>query len=291
MDMNCLIIGASSYIAKEFIASFQSHMHIVTLTRDALLQDYTDINDKIFQGIDVVINFTAIVHQKNPSQSMAKKINTDLALFLAHKTRSFNIPHFIQMSTIAVYAPTLTHINADSVPAPVSIYGKTKLEADNKLLAMQTNNFKVAIVRPPLVYGYKAPGNMSSLIWLLQHPLWLPFGKVQNSRSILYVENLTMALYKISTLSKAGVFLVRDEVSPSLTLLCTQIRKSLSLKKRLFPLTKSLIHVLIRFKNLPFYKLYDSLTIDDNWTRQNIGHYTVVDFPTSIQQTVNGSTC
>ena len=289
--MKCLIIGGSSYIAQAFIRCCKERVEVTALTRNSDLQSYFDLTETHFKSYDAVINFAAIVHQKDPDLHQSQKINTDLPLFLAQKAKDAGIRQFIQLSTIAVYSPLSTSITSETATEPNSIYGKSKLSADEGLLTMQCDDFKISIVRPPVVYGPDAPGNMQALIRLIQKGWPLPFLYKENQHTILYIENLTSALYMMMTQRKAGIFLLRDEAQPSLATLTQNIQEVSDVKTLLFTPPKMLIQWLVTFQELPFYKLYGDLTIDDQFAQQQLGHYQKYTLQTALQKTIGGQWC
>ena len=286
--MKCLVVGASSYIAKAFIKKYETQCSITALTRNDRLHSYFDLTDEQFQGFDLLINFTAIVHQKKPDLESSHTINTELAIFLAKKAKKAGITHFIQMSTIAVYSPSSTHINESTQTLPTTVYGQTKLKADVQLSAMRSSTFKIAIIRPPVVYGPDAPGNMHALISLIQKGIPLPFLYTKNHRAILYIDNLTNALFQIMLLQADGIFILRDELSPSLATLSTTINQHLQKECKLFTPPTLLIKFLIRFKKLPFFKLYGDLELDDSFAYQKIGRYSTISLNEALEKTIKG---
>ena len=289
--MNCLIIGASSYIAQAFIKHYKEQITITAISRNNQLKSYFDLTDEEFIGYDVLINFAAIVHQIKPDAKLAYTINTELPIFLATKAKDAGMKQFVQMSTIAVYNPKATYIDQTSKTNPATVYGKTKLAADSQLIEMQNSDFTVSIIRPPIVYGYDAPGNMHSLISLLQRGIPLPFLYKNNQRAILYIDNLTTALYQVMLQQADGVFILRDEYSPSLSTLCTEINQQLQKQCILFTPPTFLIKLLIRFKQLPFYKLYGDLRLDDSFTQQRIGKYSKTTLTDALEKTIKGALC
>ena len=79
-------------------------------------------------------------------------------------------------------------INNNTITKPTTSYGISKLRAEEKLHEIQSNEFKVCIVRPPMIYGKFAPGNFSKLIKLSRI---LPcYPNIQNERSSIYIENV-----------------------------------------------------------------------------------------------------
>jgi UDP-glucose 4-epimerase len=55
-----------------------------------------------------------------------------------------------------------TNITADTKPNPANYYGKSKLQAENALIALTDDTFTVTIIRTPMVYGQNCKGNNNS---------------------------------------------------------------------------------------------------------------------------------
>jgi len=285
--MKILLIGGNSYIGRSFLERFSQQYECRSIRRTESFQDYFTLKIEDFRGFDAIINCAAIVHQYRPDPILAQRINTDLPLFLAKRSKEAGIPHFIQLSTIAVYG-TATDISLSTPESPDTIYGKTKYEADRELMQLGNEAFAVTLIRPPMVYGPNAPGNLRSLIRLIRFIPILPFDYRTNQRGMIHIENLLNAIGKVLETTPRGVVLLRDAYSPALSELCRAIASGLGIKRYFFPLPHSLVRFFCRFSFLPFAKLYGSLDIDDSATRSRIGEYATVSFPETIRQTVQG---
>jgi len=285
--MRVLVIGANSYIAKAFIQNAGTEFSIHAIKRDENLRDYFDLSDDVFKGTDAVINFAAIVHNKNPDPGAATRINAKLPLFLAQKAKENGVKHFVQISSIAVYGSAVAHINAHTTAVPDTIYGRTKLQGDTAIQRLHSSNFRITIVRPPLVYGPDAPGNMHSLIKALQRRRPLPFAWNTNKRSILYANNFANALKLILLKRVEGTFLLRDSVMPSLHQLCKALKAGLHTSTPLFALPAFVVKKLVKH---PFFrKLYGDLLIDDSHTRRVLGEYASFDTFESLKRSAKES--
>lgn len=53
---------------------------------------------------------------------------------------------------------------------------------------------EVVILRPPLIYGAEVKANFLKMLHLVSKGWPLPFGKVQNKRRFIYIDNLTSAI-------------------------------------------------------------------------------------------------
>ncbi|MDS8638522.1 SDR family oxidoreductase, partial [Streptococcus pneumoniae] len=77
-------------------------------------------------------------------------------------------------------------ITKETQERPDSFYGKSKLAAEQLLAELESEDFKLAVLRPPMVYGHQAKGNYKRLSKLAQK---LPvFPLVQNERSMIYID-------------------------------------------------------------------------------------------------------
>jgi len=268
-----LVVGGNSYIAQEFFKNYKNDFDMTIVKRDELFSDYFKIDKNLFEGMDVVINFTAIVHKKGIERELYTKINTELALFLASIAKEQQVKQFIQFSTIAVYGDELEYLQDISKERPVTPYGESKLEADNQLLKLENKSFSVSIIRPPMVYGLNAPGNMQMLIKLMGTNLPLPFKNFLNQKSFIYIGNLLNAISLIIKKEVNGIFLVKDEEDLSIGELAILLKQGVKSKNILFPLPN---WVLTRYmkKVGVLRKLYGTLIVDDSKTREKIGIYT-----------------
>jgi nucleoside-diphosphate-sugar epimerase len=286
--MRVLLIGANSYIAKAFIRFCSGRFEITALSRGPDLPSYFDLNGSFFAGVDVVVNFAAIVHKRHPGSLESKRINAELPVYLASLAKHAGVSHFIQFSTIAVYG-RCSHIDMQTPTHPETVYGRSKLEGDEGVRRFGDAGFTVSIVRPPVVYGPNAPGNMQALQKLLSLGIPLPFAYGKNSRSILYVGNLAEALARIIERRCGGVFLLRDRHMPSLAQIAGALRSGSGVHTPFFPLPRWLAGLLCSLKRAPFERLYGDLVIDDSYSLQTLGEYAATGSVSALQSMAKGA--
>ena len=152
---------------------------------------------KSFAGYSAVLHVAAVVHQKEGPEmaDLYKKVNTQLTIDIAGKSKRDGVRQFIFMSTMNVYGRETGTINSDTLPAPKTMYGKSKLDAERLLKELADESFQVAVLRPPMVYGPGCPGNYARLTKLIKKTPVFP--KVFNKRSMIYIENLCEFLRQI----------------------------------------------------------------------------------------------
>ena len=192
-----LITGANSYIG----ASFE--MYLKENYPEDYIVDTVDMIDgswreTSFAGYDSVFHVAGIAHSDGGKISEEKAklyyaVNTDLTIETAKKAKADGVKQFIFMSSAIVYGASAPigktkMINRDTPVNPENCYGDSKVQAERGILPLNDNNFKVVILRPPMIYGKGSKGNYPLLAKIaLKTPI---FPYVKNERSMLYIENL-----------------------------------------------------------------------------------------------------
>ena len=141
-----------------------------------------------FSKHDVVFNVAGIAHInriKNDEETklLYFNVNTDLAENIAKKAKKEGTKQFIQMSSMSVYGDSAPIgkekiITKNTQPKPTNFYGQSKLEADKKLNKLSNNKFKVALIRPPMIYGKGCKGNYPTLRKIALRSLIFPKIKI-----------------------------------------------------------------------------------------------------------------
>ncbi len=258
--MHIAITGASGFIGQNFIKQ-NSSLKITEI--DLLTQKVEELD---FEDVDVVLNLAAIVHRPDiKEEKIYDDVNHKLAINIAKKAKLGGVSLFIQMSTIAIYGNN-DNIAFETRCIPQNPYALSKLKADNALLLMQDEIFKVAIVRPPMIYGGgKAPGNMMRLIKLADKGFPLPFKGLNNSRDFIHIYNLIQYLTIIAKKRLNGIHLISDNEPVSTEYLLTIISKYLGSKVTLVKMPKWMLKVLIKLRPREYEKLFGSSHITTNF--------------------------
>lgn len=210
MKKKVLVTGKNSYIATSWKAYVEAHkgVQIEATLLSVRDEDWQHMN---FGDYDVVLHCAGIVHQKenNVPEAEYDRVNRGLTLELAQKAKKEGVSQFIFISTMNVYGMQMGVITAATEPQPKSLYGKSKLEAEYALKALQNENFKVCIIRPPMIYGKGCKGNYQRLAWLARKTPIFP--DISNERSMLYIDNLCEFLRLLVEHGDAGIFFPQDK--------------------------------------------------------------------------------
>lgn len=196
-----LITGENSYIGTSFktwIEQYKDYYQIETISvRESTWKDVD------FSVYDVLIHLAAIVHVKETNEELYYKVNRDLAIKVAEKAKKEYVQHFIFFSTMSVFGVESGAISAKTKTNPKTPYGKSKREAEIQIERLATDSFKVAIIRPPMIYGPQCVGNYQRLSNVAKKIIVFP--KVNNKRSMLFINNMNFFLKTIIDYKLVGI--------------------------------------------------------------------------------------
>lgn len=203
------------------------------------------------QGVDVIVHAAARVHvmrdnEKDPLAAF-RRTNVDGTMALASQAARAGVQRFVFISSIKVNGdgtPPECPYTSESYPRPVDPYGVSKLEAELALREVERQSgMEVVILRPPLVYGPGVKANFLSLMRLVDRGVPLPFGSIENRRSLLYIGNLVSAVEQCLTHERAAgrTYLLADRESVSTGDLVRIVAHGLGRPARLLPLPEPML--------------------------------------------------
>ena len=149
--------------------------------------------EKDFSQYDVVFHVAGIAHvSSDPKMEVLYyKVNRDLTIETAEKAKAEGVKQFIFMSSIIVYGDSSSSkrvIDRKTVPTPSNFYGNSKLQAEEGIKDLESDDFKIVVLRPPMIYGKGSKGNYPRLANMAKK---IPvFPDIDNERSMLHIDNL-----------------------------------------------------------------------------------------------------
>ena len=279
-----LITGSTGFVGNYLINKYKKKDDMKTFS---FLKD--DINSLDYSDIDVVFHLSALVHQMSgASCEEYEKVNITQTLELAKKAKENGVKQFVFMSTVKVYGEeTDSKYSENSICNPEDEYGKSKLKAELELQKLEDEDFKVSIIRTPIVYGYGVKANIKSLINLVNKVPLLPFGKIENKRSMVYIGNLCHLVDEVITQEKQGIFLASDDEPLSTTRLIELIAKNLD--KKIYLVKIPFFESLLKILKPSFHKrLYGSLEVDNTITKEKLNLQNPYSAEDGIKLMING---
>ena len=306
--MNILLTGANGFIGKVLSKQLEENgITVNQVVRDYLgatdnanffikeINAQTDWQDALHM-VDAVIHLAARAH-------VVEKVNLDFpdlyteinylgALNLATQAAKACVKRFVFISSIRVNGnETITPFNEVQATNPKEPYAvsKNKAEIGLRQLAI-TSGLEVVIIRPPLVYGKNPKGNFKKLIGLCQSNLPLPFGAINNKRSLIYIENLVDFIMLCTHHPKAAneTFVIADGNDVSTTDLIKVIREASGNRPRLIPIPQTLLVWLLKClgKHALATRLCGNLQIDISKAKTLLGWKPPYTFKEGIARTM-----
>ncbi len=204
-----LVTGKYSYIGEYFKKYIEDNCENYSIDTIDMLDEKWNTSD--FSGYDAVFHVAGIAHIKETKENapLYYKVNCDLAYEVAKKAKESRIPRFIFLSSMSVYGMDTGVINLNTKPNPKSNYGKSKLMAEEKITTLSDADFKIAILRPPMVYGKDCKGNFQFLKKIANKSPVFP--RVNNERSMIYIENLCEFVRLIIEEERDGLFFPQNK--------------------------------------------------------------------------------
>ena len=161
-----LITGANSYIGtrfSEYMKQWPEQYQVDTVRM--MDGSWREMN---FVGYDCVYHVAGIAHIRETKENaqLYYEIDRDLAVEVAKKAKAEGVSQFVFPSSMSVYGTSSGTITRDIRPTPKTNYGRSKLEAEYELNQLRAADFRVAVMRPPMVYGDGCKGNYQALVKL-----------------------------------------------------------------------------------------------------------------------------
>ena len=232
-------------------------------------------------GVACVIHMAGRAHvmkQEADALSLFRKVNTEATLHLARQAIQCGVKRFIFVSSIGVNGAYTIGAPFDELSpvTPYAEYAISKYEAECELQELcRASAMELVIIRPPLVYAANAPGNFRRLLKLAATGLPMPFGCVENSRSLVALENLVDFIVCCIGHPRAAneLFLISDGVDLSTPDIVRYIGIGMGRRIKMFPVPVPVIRFMansVGKKNI-FTQLCLSLSINATKARELLG--------------------
>jgi len=295
MSKNILVTGATGFLGSALVKRFcsMSDVSVIAPLRninkelpDSVKKIHiSDINESTdwtlaLVDVSVVVHSAARVHimYEDPAQSMKKfrDVNVRGTLNLARQSIDAGVKRFIFISSIKVNGEVTAPgraFAADDTPAPSDPYAISKFEAEQQLLQLaSTGELEVVIIRPVLIYGAGVGANFNQMMHWLAKGLPLPFGAVNNCRSLVSLDNLVDLVKTCIDHPQAAnqVFLVSDDEDVSTTQLMQRLISHLGVKTWLVPIPVNVLVFLAGLfgRRASAQRLFGSLQVDIRKNRE-----------------------
>jgi nucleoside-diphosphate-sugar epimerase len=265
-----LITGANSYIGtslEKWLGQYPDKYKVDTVDMRG-----DSWKEQVFSEYDVVFHVAGIAHAdvgkvSEETKALYYKVNRDLTIETAKKSKAEGVKQFIFMSSIIVYGDSSSSkrvISRNTVPTPSNFYGNSKLQAEEGINSLEDDRFKIVVLRPPMIYGKGSKGNYPKLAKLAQK---LPiFPDIDNQRSMLHIDNLCEFIKLMIDKGESGLFFPQNaeyvKTSEMVRMIAEAHGKKVKLTKTFNPVLR-LMFVRVGIVNKVFGNLVYEMNLSD----------------------------
>jgi nucleoside-diphosphate-sugar epimerase len=218
------ITGASGFVGQKLVSAIDTNKNTLrVLSRSNLSGIETvvcdlrsgNIPDDALKGVDTVFHLAGIAHDSTKQDDKYISVNVRATVKLAELAAISGVRRFVFLSSVKAGGNLLNGscmTESDQIK-PEGIYGKTKREAELKLLEKgRQSGMHVSVVRSSLVYGPAMKGNLGMMFLGIEKGWFPSLPKVVNRRSMVHVDDLVNAILLVAKDDRANgeIFIVTD---------------------------------------------------------------------------------
>ena len=312
MSRRVLVTGANGFVGRIACSDLQAagwRVRMAVRTPERLAPDGADAESCVIgdlsgatdwrpavRGVDAIVHLAARVHQLRDTGPDAveayRAVNTDATLGLARAAVAEGVRRLVYVSTIKVNGETNPGrpFRGDDQPDPRDPYAISKLEAERGLAEIGRKGLEVVVIRPTLVYGPGVRANFQRLMRLAESGLPLPFGAVDNRRSLVSLWNLSSLILRTLDHPRAAgrAWLVSEDEDVSTADLIRLMAAAMGKPARLVRVPVVVLKALGRVvgRSDEVMRLTESLRVDISDTKGELGWAPPVPLAEGIHRTV-----
>lgn len=277
-----LITGANSYIGTSVEKWLLSKENYEVVTLDVKDTDWKKFD---FSPFDSVFHVAGIAHfsKDESKKDLYYQVNTDLTAEVAAKAKNAGVGQFIFMSSIIIYGDSSSAkriIGKDTDPTPSDFYGDSKWQAEKRISPLESDDFKVVIVRPPMIFGKGSKGNYPKLARLAKKTPFFP--DFPNQRSMLHVDNLCAFIQGVIDHESHGIFYPQNKEYVNTSELVSEIANFHGRKIFRSKILNPIIQLFFGFDTVK--KVFGNLVYEKEISQYDF-EYQVRDFAESVRLT------
>lgn len=284
--MKLLFTGASGFLGQNVKPIIEKQYEVKTLglAGDDIVANIAHDMPNISETFDVVFHAAGKAHIV-PKTAEEKKsffdVNCQGTVNLCKALEKGHLPKaFIFVSTVAVYGVEFGENISETHPLKGETpYALSKIQAEQYLTDWcAKKNIKLGIIRPSLIAGPNAPGNLGAMVNGIKTGKYLSIGKGAARKSVLMVQDIANLIPLL--IEKGGVYNVCDDTQPSFRELETIITKQLGKKQaksipyfmaKSMALVGDLLGSKAPINSLKLKKITESLTFSNEKAKNELG--------------------
>ena len=242
-----LITGATGFVGRKLVKLLENYVYKISVLSRQQHPDYKTfvcdlahekIPTSVISSIDTIFHLAGLAHDQRISskvEHLYRSINVDATFQLAKLAAQNGVKRFVFVSSVKAGGGAIVGrcMTEEDQGEPEGIYGRTKREAELKLLEIACQSgMRVSIIRSSLVYGTGVKGNLAKMRSWVEKGWFPPLPETGNRRSIIHVDDLVRALLLVAVDDRANgeIFIATDGVPQSsrkiYEAICKQLDKS-----------------------------------------------------------------
>ena len=261
--MKILITGNKGFVGTNLSKYFKKHtIDFIGVSRVAKSKNeisYSNLTTAILNTANAFVHLAGKAHdlKKTSEEKDYFEVNTELTKQLFQQFLVSDCETFVYMSSVKAAADTVEgFLDENWVPNPITAYGKSKLAAEKYLLEQKLPEGKrLYILRPCMIHGPNNKGNLNLLYSFVSKGVPYPFGKYENQRSFVSVENLCFVIKELLENKQiaSGIYHVADDATLSTNELVSLIGDAIGKPAKILKLSKGIVGVLAKIGDvIPF---------------------------------------
>lgn len=246
-----IITGITGFVGQNLSLYLTKNTYkILGVSRSAIKKNtitYQNLSTEQWNNSHVFIHLAGKAHDlKKTSQDQEYyQVNTELTKQLFHQFLESTCETFIYMSSVKAVADTVNGVlTEETTPNPQTVYGVSKLKAEEYLLSQPLPKGKrLYVLRPCMVHGPGNKGNLNLLHTFVSKGIPYPFGVYQNQRSFLSVDNLCFVIQEIIENKNipSGIYNVADDEPLSTTDLVRVMGLAMNKSTKILKISSSIL--------------------------------------------------
>jgi len=222
--MKILLTGATGFIGQRLINAVNGEIHVLSRRKHSNFKTVIcDLQSKVIpddalDSVDTVFHLAGFSHDLRDAtkiQNLYQEVNVEATVRLAKLAVKSNVKRFVFVSSVKAGGGSTFGVCSSEKDQgdPEGVYGKTKREAELKLLKIgKASGMHVSVIRPSLVYGPNVKGNLQSMLLGIKKGWFPPLPETGNRRSMIHVDDLVRAILLIAEDKRANgeIFIATD---------------------------------------------------------------------------------
>jgi nucleoside-diphosphate-sugar epimerase len=195
-----------------------------------------------------------------------RSVNVELPAALAAQAKAHAVKCFVQVSSFAVNG-NASIINSMTPLKPIGIYGITKIEAEERLAELASDNFRVVNVRLPFMFSSEHPKLIMTMVRFASFARVIPVGRDGSPRSMMTFEDAAKVLVHSATADWRGSVYAASESTFSPRFLSDIILEEKNRKVGVWALPKLAARAICRVAPTIYRRLLQASVLDPDINR------------------------